>query len=125
MDDRIADQLRSDIENGRNILLRGGIETGGTTLQKAFGKFIPSDERAFLIKDASEIHNGHKRLIRFELRLLQRCLSVITIWDLLKASLRVRFRGIILREICGGNPRSDVENRGNRCRDYRSRVSQE
>jgi Flp pilus assembly CpaF family ATPase len=59
MDDRIADQLRSDIESRRNILLRGVIETGETTLQQAFGNFIPSRERAFLIKDASEIHIGH------------------------------------------------------------------
>jgi Flp pilus assembly CpaF family ATPase len=61
MDDRIADQLRSDIESRRNILLRGVIETGETTLQQAFGNFIPSGERAFLIKDASEIHIGHNR----------------------------------------------------------------
>jgi pilus assembly protein CpaF len=93
MDNRIADQLRSDVENRRNILMSGGIGTGETTLLKALGKFIRSDERGFLIEDASEIHMGQDSLIRFEARRPQNGLPAVTIRYLLKATLRDRSTG--------------------------------
>jgi Flp pilus assembly CpaF family ATPase len=34
----------------------------------ALGKFIPSDERALLIEDTSEIHMGQDNLVRFKAR---------------------------------------------------------
>ena len=68
----------------------------------ALGKFIPDEDRILLIEDTSEIQLEKPNLVRFEARPAQPDLPVITIRDLLKASLRHRPDRIILGEIRGG-----------------------
>jgi pilus assembly protein CpaF len=109
MGKRIADQLKSDVENRLNTLVSGGTRTGRTTLLNTLGKFTSSDERAFVIENAPEIHMGQDSLIRFEARRPQKGLPPVTIRDFLGASLRDRLDRIILREIFGGDQmKSDV-----------------
>src|SRR5260370_30133922 len=87
---RIADQLKSAVETRLNILVSGGTRTGRTTLLNALGKFIPSDERAFVIENAPEIHMGQDSLIRFEARRPQQGPPPVPLRDFLDASLRAR-----------------------------------
>src|SRR5579872_2900296 len=95
-------QLQTYVETRRNILISGGTGTGKTALLNALGRFIPGDDRIFLIEDTSEIQLDKPNLVRFEARQAQSGLPAVTIRDLLKASLRHRPDRIILGEIRGG-----------------------
>lgn len=98
----LAHQLEGYVLGRKNILIVGSTGSGKTSLLNALGKFIPSDERVVLIEDTSEIHLDQDNLVRFEARQAQNDLPVITIRDLLKASLRHRPDRIILGEVRGG-----------------------
>lgn len=102
LDGDLATVLQGYVQNRQNILISGGTGCGKTTLLNALGVFIPDDDRILLIEYTSEIHLEKPNLVRFEARQAQQDLPVITIRDLLKASLRHRPDRIILGEIRGG-----------------------
>ena len=102
LDGELAERLQSYVHDRKNILISGGTGTGKTTLLNALCRFIPDEERIVLIEDTSEVQLTKPNLVRFEARQGQPDLPVITIRDLLKASLRHRPDRIILGEIRGG-----------------------
>src|SRR5271154_3628219 len=98
----LANQLEAYVLARKNILIAGSTGSGKTSLLNVLGKFIPSDERILLIEDTSEIHMCQDNLVRFEARQPQNGLPLVSIRDLLKASLRHRPDRLILGEIRGG-----------------------
>jgi len=65
-------------------------------------EFISNDERIVLIEDTAEIQIHKENVLRFDARQQQNGLAVVTIRDLLKATLRHRPDRIIVGEIRGG-----------------------
>jgi len=102
LDQSLANRLEDYVLSRKNILICGGTGSGKTTTLNILGKFIPEDERIFLIEDTAEIRLAHTNLVRFEARHPQNGLPGIAIRDLLKASLRHRPDRILLGEIRGG-----------------------
>jgi pilus assembly protein CpaF len=102
LDEPLATRLKGYIASRKNVLISGGTGCGKTTMLNILGRFIPKDERIFLIEDTAEISLPHANLVRFEARPLQNGLAAVAIRDLLKATLRHRPDRIILGEIRGG-----------------------
>jgi pilus assembly protein CpaF len=98
----LASELIRQVEDRKNILISGGTGTGKTTLLNALANYIPDDQRLVIIEDTSEIQIQKPNLVRFEARREQFGIPVVTIRDLLKATLRHRPDRIILGEIRGG-----------------------
>ena len=98
----LLNQLRSAVEQRRNILISGGTSSGKTTLLTALAAFISDRDRVVLIEDTSEIQITKPNLVRFEARREQPGLPAVTIRDLVRATLRHRPNRIILGEVRGG-----------------------
>jgi pilus assembly protein CpaF len=100
----VASRLRSAIESGSNVLIRGGTGTGTgkTTLLSALLGGIPDQERIILIEDTAEIRLCKPNLVRFEARRASAEFQEVPIRDLIKASLRHRPDRIIVGEVRGG-----------------------
>ena len=96
MDKKIADQLKSAVENQHKILIGGRIGAGKTLPFSALRKYLPSDGRDLLIEFTSEIHMGQDNRVCFEPRQPQNGLPTVTIMDILKAA-----RPDLLRETAG------------------------
>jgi pilus assembly protein CpaF len=64
----LANRLEGYVLARKDILIAGATGSGKTSMLNALGKFIPSDERALLIQDTSEIHMGQDNLVRFKAR---------------------------------------------------------
>ena len=86
-----------------NILVSGGTGSGKTTFLNALSQYIPSDERVITIEDSAELQLWSvENLIRMETRNANlEGGKVITIRDLIKASLRMRPDRIIVGEVRG------------------------
>ena len=86
-----------------NILVSGGPGSGKTTFLNALSQYIPSDERVITIEDSAELQLWSvENLIRMETRNANlEGGKVITIRDLIKASLRMRPDRIIVGEVRG------------------------
>jgi len=102
LDRGLANRLEDYVLQKRNLLISGSTGSGKTSLLTALGKFIPADERILLIEDTAEIQLAHENLVRFEARREQNGMPVISIRDLLKASLRHRPDRILVGEVRGG-----------------------
>jgi pilus assembly protein CpaF len=98
----VLQRLQTAIEAGKNILISGGTSTGKTTLLNALTAFLPADDRVVLIEETAELQVDHRNLVRFEARREQAGLPVVTIRDLLRATLRHRPDRIIVGEVRGG-----------------------
>ena len=98
----LASELVRYVRDRKNILISGGTGTGKTTLLNALASYIPDDQRLVIIEDTSEIQIQKPNLVWFEARREQLGIPVVTIRDLLKATLRHRPDRIILGEIRGG-----------------------
>ncbi|MBQ9990873.1 MAG: CpaF family protein [Lachnospiraceae bacterium] len=86
-----------------NILVSGGTGSGKTTFLNALSQYIPADERVITIEDSAELQLWSvENLIRMETRnAAMEGGKVITIRDLIKASLRMRPDRIIVGEVRG------------------------
>src|SRR5204862_7947059 len=104
---RRAYQLRTAVQEYRNILISGGNGTGKTTLLNALASTIPNHDRIVLIEETSEIMIDKPNLVRFEARRAQAALGqetplpAVTIADLLLATLRHRPDRILVGEVRG------------------------
>ena len=98
----VAEEVRSAVEQRRNILVSGGTGTGKTTLLAAVARLIPADERVVTIEDTVELQLDHPNLIRFEARRRTDGAPPVTVRDLVKAALRHRPDRIVLGEVRGG-----------------------
>jgi len=88
------------IENKMSILVSGGTATGKTTMLNALSLFIPPTAKIVSIEDTPEINLPHEHWLPLVARESSEK-SQVTMFDLLKASLRERPEYIIVGEIRG------------------------
>ena len=103
----LAAQLRTAVDDRKNILISGGTGTGKTTLLNALAATIPDRDRIVLIEETSEILIEKPNLVRFEARRAQvplgqeTPLPAVTISDRVRATLRHRPDRILVGEVRG------------------------
>ena len=92
------------VMSGYNIIVSGGTGSGKTTFLNVLSNFIPKDERIVTIEDSAELKlDSVDNIVRMETRQANsQGEKVISIRDLIKASLRVRPDRIIVGEVRGG-----------------------
>lgn len=88
------------IENKQSILVSGGTATGKTTILNALSLFAPPSSKIVSIEDTPEINLPHEHWLSLVARESEGK-SEVTMFDLLKASLRERPDYIIVGEIRG------------------------
>jgi flagellar protein FlaI len=88
------------IENKQSILVSGGTATGKTTILNALSLFVPPSSKIVSIEDTPEINLPHEHWLSLVARESEGK-SEVTMFDLLKASLRERPDYIIVGEIRG------------------------
>jgi pilus assembly protein CpaF len=87
---------------GKNILVSGGTGSGKTTLLGLLCGRIPPGQRVIVIEDASELTIHYEHVVRFETKTADaQGEGEVTIFDLLKSSLRLRPDRIIVGEVRG------------------------
>jgi type IV secretion system protein VirB11 len=93
--------LKRAVKLRRNILVSGGTSTGKTTFLNALIREIDSDERLILIEDTPELVMRHANAIGLVAARSALGETVVSMEDLLGASLRMRPDRIILGELRG------------------------
>lgn len=93
--------LRRAVVERRNILISGGTSTGKTTFLNALLAEIPAHERLILIEDTPELRLHHTNAIGLIAARGELSEALVTVENLLIASLRMRPDRIILGEIRG------------------------
>lgn len=88
------------VENKQSILVSGGTATGKTTILNALSLFAPPASKIISIEDTPEINLPHEHWLPLIARESEGR-SEVTMFDLLKASLRERPDYIIVGEIRG------------------------
>ncbi len=88
------------VENKKSILVSGGTATGKTTILNALSLFVPPAAKIVSIEDTPEINLPHEHWLPLISRESQ-TRSEVSMFDLLKASLRERPDYIIVGEIRG------------------------
>lgn len=87
---------------GKNILVSGGTGSGKTTLLGLLCGRIPGGQRIIVIEDASELTVHYEHVVRFETKTADtQGKGEVSIYDLLKSSLRLRPDRIIVGEVRG------------------------
>ena len=128
--------LKEMVIAGYNIFICGGTGSGKTTFLNAMSNFIPSKERIITIEDSAELQiAGVENLVRMETRnATTEGVEEIRIRDLIKASLRMYPKRIILGEVRGeeafdllqamgtGHDGSMSTGHGNSCKDMLQRL---
>lgn len=128
--------LREMVIAGYNIFICGGTGSGKTTFLNAMSNFIPSKERIITIEDSAELQiAGIENLVRMETRnATAEGAEEIRIRDLIKTSLRMYPKRIILGEVRGeeafdllqamgtGHDGSMSTGHGNSCKDMLQRL---
>lgn len=101
--EEMSDFLKGLVRAKYNIFISGGTNTGKTTFLNILSNFIPKDERVITIEDSIELQiKGVGNLVKLEARSGNVDKDVvITIRDLIKASLRMRPDRIIVGEVRG------------------------
>ncbi len=99
MDLNIATYLWFLIENSSSTLISGGTATGKTSLLNAISLFIPREAKIISIEDTAEIRLIHPNWIPEIAR--ESPIGGVTMFDLLKESLRQRPDYIIVGEVRG------------------------
>ena len=102
MPQEVLDEVRSAIEQNRNILISGGTSTGKTTLLNALAAFLPKGQRVVVIEDTAELQLNQPNLVSLEARRAQVDLPAVTIRELLRATMRLRPDRIVVGEVRGG-----------------------
>jgi pilus assembly protein CpaF len=98
----VLDEVRTAIEQKRNILISGGTSTGKTTLLNALAAFLPTGQRVVVIEDTAELQLSQPNLVSLEARRAQVDLPAVTIRELLRATMRLRPDRIVVGEVRGG-----------------------
>lgn len=87
---------------GKNILVSGGTGSGKTTLLGLLCARIPRGQRIIVIEDAAELIIEYEHVVRFETKMADpQGKGGVSIYDLLKSSLRLRPDRIIVGEVRG------------------------
>jgi pilus assembly protein CpaF len=102
------DFLRGAVLVKRNIVVAGGTGSGKTSLLNALSSFVPDEERILVLEDSSELQLQQEHALYLETRPPDaRGRGMVTIRDLLRASLRMRPDRIVVGE-CRGNEALDL-----------------
>lgn len=103
VNEEIAEFLSEIVRAKYNIFISGGTNTGKTTFLNILSNFIPKGERIITIEDSIELQiKGIGNLVRLEARSGNVDKDIlVTIRDLIKASLRMRPDRIIVGEVRG------------------------
>ncbi|MEQ1549496.1 MAG: P-type DNA transfer ATPase VirB11 [Chakrabartia sp.] len=96
-----AGLLKKAVNQRRNILVSGGTSSGKTTFLNALIREIAPEERLIFIEDTPELELHHANAIGLIVTRSALGESVVTMEDLLNASLRMRPDRIILGELRG------------------------
>lgn len=103
LDQKMADELKIAIENGKNIIICGETGSGKTTFMKTLIDFIPLDERIITIEDVEEIKFwDHKNFVQLFYPSEAKSDSLVNATTLLKSCLRMKPNRILLAEVRGG-----------------------
>jgi flagellar protein FlaI len=99
----MAAYLSLILQEGMNVWVSGETASGKTTLMNAVTTFIPPDAKIVSIEDTPEVQVPHRNWIRGVTRGTSKSTesSEVSMFDLLKASLRQRPNLIIVGEIRG------------------------
>jgi flagellar protein FlaI len=92
------------IENGKSILISGGTATGKTSLLNALSLFIKPDLKILSIEDTPELRLPHTHWVPEVARSplsVKGKLGEVTLFDLLKSSLRQRPDYLVVGEVRG------------------------
>jgi flagellar protein FlaI len=99
---RMIAYLSIVIEEGMNIFVAGETASGKTTLLNAITNFFAPDAKIVTIEDTPELQIPHPNWIREVVRgVAEEGGAAVTMFDLLKASLRQRPNAILVGEIRG------------------------
>jgi flagellar protein FlaI len=88
------------VENKQSVMVSGGTATGKTTILNALSLFVPPTAKIVSIEDTPEINLPHEHWLPLIARDSQEK-SQVSMFDLLKASLRERPEYIIVGEVRG------------------------
>ena len=99
-----ADFLEILVKSGYNLLISGGTSSGKSSLLGALTDYIPDNERIILIEDTAELQiQGIENLVRLETKNSNaQGKGMVSMRDLIRASLRMRPDRIIVGEVRGG-----------------------
>ncbi|UCH38292.1 MAG: type II/IV secretion system ATPase subunit [Candidatus Bathyarchaeota archaeon] len=89
------------VENKCSIFVCGGVASGKTTMLNCLSSFIAPDSKIVTIEDTPEVQLYHKNWIRAVTRPSTGSSEEISLFDLLKASMRQRPDYILVGEIRG------------------------
>lgn len=94
--------LEAVLRLGKNILISGGAGTGKTTMLNALCSFIPATDIVVTVEDAREIRLSNELWVALETkRALNGDDREITLRDLVRTSLRMNPRWIVVGEVRG------------------------
>lgn len=93
--------LRTAVKQRANIFISGGTSTGKTTFLNALLKEVDPQERLILIEDTPELKAPHQNMVGMIAARSALGEAVVSMEDLLNASLRMRPDRIILGELRG------------------------
>jgi type IV secretion system protein VirB11 len=96
-----AGLLKAAVQERCNIFISGGTSSGKTTFLNALLKEVNSAERLILIEDTPELKIAHENAVGLIASRSALGEAVVTMGDLLNASLRMRPDRIILGELRG------------------------
>jgi len=102
LDYKMAAYLSMTIEDGMSVFISGETASGKTTTLNALTTFIPPNHKVVSIEDTPELKVPHKHWLQEVVQTTkQESENEVTMFDLLKASLRQRPNEIIVGEIRG------------------------
>jgi len=94
--------LERAVAGRRNLVVSGGTGSGKTSLLGALSSFAPEGERIIVIEDTREIRLQRPHVVHLETRSAdERGRGLVTIRDLLAATLRLRPDRIVVGEVRG------------------------
>jgi type IV secretion system protein VirB11 len=96
-----AELLRTAVRQRANIFISGGTSSGKTTFLNALLKEVDPQERLILIEDTPELRAPHENMVGMIAARSALGEAVVSMEDLLNASLRMRPDRIILGELRG------------------------
>lgn len=102
LDEKMASELKTAIQKGKNVIICGETGSGKTTFMKTLIDFIPLDERIITIEDVEEIKFWeHKNFVQLFYPSEAKADSPVNATTLLKSCLRMKPSRILLAEVRG------------------------
>lgn len=103
LSEEMVEYLNAAVMLKRNIIISGGTSSGKTSLLNVVSGLIPDDERIITIEDSAELQLRQDHVLPMETKPAdKKGRGLVTIRDLVKASLRMRPDRIVVGEIRGG-----------------------